>query len=139
MQRIVVQQYEPYVGRAPECELVDNTDLIVSQQNSRDVLETGKRVLLQRAEWRVLNGQLPEPRQPAERKTLDVVNAVSVQRQLAKVQEPAERVGRQVGQVVFGQRQVFNGLGQIAQWYERQVAGVTENLQKWMVKIKLEK
>jgi len=49
VQRVVVQQYQPYVGGAGERELVDHSDLIVSQQDGRDVLETRERELLERA------------------------------------------------------------------------------------------
>lgn len=128
VQRVVVQQYQPYVCGAGERELVDHSDLIVTQQDGRDVLETGEREFLERAERRVLDGQFPEPGQAAERETLDVVYAVRVQRQLAQVTEPGERFGRQGRQIVLGQRQVFDGLGQVAQRHVRQVSRITEDL-----------
>lgn len=127
-QRVVVQQYQPDVGGARERELVDHADLVVSQQDGRDVLQAGERELLERAERRVLDGQLAEPAQAAERETLHAAYAVGVQRQLAQVPEPGERVAGQVRQVVFGHRQVFNGLGQFAQRHVRQVSGVTQDL-----------
>lgn len=130
VQRVVVQQYESDVGGAGERELVDHADLVVAQQDGRDVLESCERELLERAERRVLDRQLPEPTKPAERETLDAADAVRVQGQLAQVPEPTERVAGQVRQVVLGERQVFDGAGQIAKRHERQVPGVTEDLKR---------
>lgn len=76
----------------------------------------------------MLDGQLSEPGQAAERETLDIVYAVRIQRQLAQVPESSERFGRQERQVVFGQRQVFDGLGQVAQRHVRQVSRITKDL-----------
>lgn len=55
MQWIVVEQYEPDVGRTSKRELVYDFYLIVSQQNGRYVLKTGERELIKRLKWRVLD------------------------------------------------------------------------------------
>jgi len=111
VQWIVVEQYEPDVGGAGERKLVYDSDLIVPQQNGRHVLETGERELVERLEWRVLDGQLPEPAEPAKREPIQPTYAVGVQRQLSQVPETAESIGGQVRQVIFGHRQMFDGLG----------------------------
>lgn len=130
MQRVVVEQYEPDVGGAGERELVDDADLVVPQQDGRHVLEAGERELLQRLERRVLDGQFPELAEPAEREPVHPAYAVGVQRQLPQVPETVKRVGGQVRQVVFGQRQVFHGLGQVAQRHECQVSGIAQDLKR---------
>jgi len=55
VQWIVVEQYEPDVGRTSKRELVYDFYLIVSQQNGRYVLKTGERELIKRLKWRVLD------------------------------------------------------------------------------------
>jgi len=130
VQRVVVKQYESDVGGASKCELVYDAYLVVPQQNGRHILEAGERELIEQLEWCMLDGQFSELAESAKCESIHPVYAISIQSQLSQVLETGKSVGGQIRHVVFGNRQVFDGLGYVAQWHERQVSGVAEYLKR---------
>jgi len=78
----------------------------------------------------VLDGQFPEPAKSAKRKPIHPAYAICVQSQLSQIPETGKSIGRQIRHIIFGDRQVFDGLRYVAQWHERQVSGVAEYLKR---------
>lgn len=109
---------------------MNDSYLVVPQQNGRHILEAGERELIERLEWRVLDGQFPELTESAKCEPIHPAYSVKVQSQFSQVPETGKGVGGQIRHVIFGDRQVFDGLGYVAQWHERQVSGVAEYLKR---------
>lgn len=85
LQRVVVEQQQPDVGRAGERVPLHLVDLVVSEEDGGDVLEAGEGELCDSGERSVLDGQFAQTREAAEREGLDCADVVPVERELAEV------------------------------------------------------